>query len=105
MKLKHVDLDARCVYQDAREVKTKFSKTFITYFFPMGNEIRRIVNDWVLYLRQEKLWGNDAPLFPATQTVLGAANQFEAALCANIVETPSYPLISEQGGKDDSLCW
>ena len=27
------------------------------------------------------------------------------ALCANIVETPSYPLISEQGGKDDSLCW
>ena len=28
-----------------------------------------------------------------------------ATLCANIVETPSYPLISEQGGKDDSLCW
>ena len=27
------------------------------------------------------------------------------ALCANIVETPSYPLISEQGGKDDNLCW
>ena len=51
MKLKHVDLDARCVYQDAREVKTKFSKTFITYFFPVGNEIRQMVNDWVLYLR------------------------------------------------------
>ena len=34
--------------------------------------------------------------------------QFEGVavpLCANIVETPSYPLISEQGGKDDSLCW
>ena len=30
---------------------------------------------------------------------------FGEALCANIVETPSYPLISEQGGKDDSLCW
>ena len=28
-----------------------------------------------------------------------------ASLCANIVETPSYPFISEQGGKDDSLCW
>ena len=27
------------------------------------------------------------------------------ALCANIVETPSYPFISEQGGKDDSLRW
>src|SRR5580692_5749462 len=34
MKLKHVDLIARCVSQDAREVKTKFSKTFNTFFFP-----------------------------------------------------------------------
>ena len=79
MKLKHVDLVAGCVYQDAREVKTKFSKTFITYFFPVGDEIHQMVTDWVLYLRQEKLWGNDAPLFPATHTVLGAAHQFEAA--------------------------
>ena len=33
MKLKHVNLVAACVDQDAREVKTKFSKTFTTYFF------------------------------------------------------------------------
>jgi site-specific recombinase XerD len=32
MKLKHVDLIAGCVNQDAREVETKFSKTFTTYF-------------------------------------------------------------------------
>ena len=44
MKLKHVDLAAGCVEQDAREVKTKFSKTFTTYFFPVGDEIRRIVD-------------------------------------------------------------
>ncbi len=36
MRLKHVNLDARCVFQDARDVKTKFSKTFTTYFFPVG---------------------------------------------------------------------
>jgi integrase/recombinase XerD len=36
MKLKHVDLKEGCVQQDAREVKTKFSKTFTTYFFPVG---------------------------------------------------------------------
>ena len=36
MKLKHVDLVAGCVHQDARDVKTKFSKTFMTYFFPVG---------------------------------------------------------------------
>src|SRR5208337_4427513 len=34
MKLKHVDLTANSVNQDAREVKTKFCKTFTTFFFP-----------------------------------------------------------------------
>jgi hypothetical protein len=39
LKLKHVDMVAGCVNQDARDVKTKFSKTFNTYFFPVGEEI------------------------------------------------------------------
>ncbi len=78
MKLKHIDLAAGSVYQDAREVKTKFSKTFTTFFFPVGEEIQQIVADWVNYLRQVKLWGNDDPLFPATHMVLNAARQFEA---------------------------
>jgi hypothetical protein len=51
MKLKHVNLIAGCVDQDAREVKTKFSKTFTTYFFPVGEDIRQIVADWVTFLR------------------------------------------------------
>ena len=77
MKLRHVDLVGRRVYQDAREVKTKFSKTFTTYFFPVGDDdIRRVVEDWVNYLRQTKLWGNDDPLFPATRTAMGDARQF-----------------------------
>ena len=79
MKLKHVDLVAGSVYQDAREVNTKFTKTFTTYFFPVGDEIHQIVEDWVNYLRQDKLWDNDDPLFPATHMVLNAAMQFEAA--------------------------
>jgi integrase len=79
MKLKHVDLIAGCVNQDAREVKTKFSKTFNTFFFPVGDEIHEIVAEWVLYLRNEKLWGNDDPLFPATRTVQGAERQFETS--------------------------
>jgi len=79
MKLKHVDLVEGCVHQDAREVKTKFSKTFTTYFFPVGTEIREIVAEWVCYLREEKLWGNDDPLFPATRIALGATHQFEVS--------------------------
>jgi integrase len=77
MKLKHVDLIANSVNQDAREVDTKFSKTFVTYFFPVGDEIRRIVAEWVSFLREAMSWGNDDPLFPATRIALGATRQFE----------------------------
>lgn len=79
LKLKHVNLMAACVDQDAREVKTKFSKTFTTYFFPVGEEVQQIVADWVTFLRQDMLWGNDDPLFPATRVVVGPSRQFEAA--------------------------
>lgn len=78
MKLKHVNLAAGCVEQDAREVQTKFSKTFTTYFFPVGDQISRIVAEWVAFLREEMLWGNDDPLFPATRIALGPTGQFEA---------------------------
>lgn len=79
MKLKHVDLITDSVNQDAREVKTKLSKTFTTFFFPVGEDVREIVAAWVSYLRDEKLWGNDDPLFPSTRVTLGATRQFEAA--------------------------
>ena len=78
LKLKHVDLIAGCVNQDAREVRTKFSKTFTTYFFPVGDEILLIVEEWIRFLREEMLWGNDDPLFPATRIALGDSRQFEA---------------------------
>jgi len=78
MKLKHIDLVAGCVNQDAREVKTKFSKTFTTYFFPVGDEILEILVEWVTYLQDERLWGNDDPLFPATLMKVGSSCHFEA---------------------------
>src|SRR5271163_156716 len=77
-KLKHVDVVEECFEQDAREVKTKFSKTFVTYFFPVSREVLQIVIDWVDYLRTEKLWGNDNPLFPASKVALNADSQFAA---------------------------
>lgn len=77
MKLKHVDLVAGSVFQDAQEVRTKFSKTFPTFFFQVGDEIFQIVADWVKYLREEKLWSHDDPLFPATNIVLDNTNHFK----------------------------
>lgn len=79
LRLKHVDLEGRSIYQDAREVRTKNSKTFTTWFFPVGREIELIVIDWVRYLREEKLWGLDDPLFPATRIQLGPSHHYEAA--------------------------
>jgi integrase len=78
LKLKHVDLISGSIIQDAREVETKFSKTFTTYFFPVGKDVRAIVSEWVSYLRDKMLWGNDDPLFPATRIGLDANRQFEA---------------------------
>ncbi len=77
MKLKHVDLIMKCVIQDARDVKTKFRKTFNTFFFPVGEEVCEILATWVEYLREHKLWGNDEPLFPATRIMVGLSRQFE----------------------------
>lgn len=77
LKLKHIDLESECIFQDAREVNTKFSKTFTTYFFPVGDEIRQIVIDWVSYLKNNLLYGNDDPLFPKTNVVQGENRTFE----------------------------
>jgi site-specific recombinase XerD len=57
-KLRHIDIVECTVDQDAREVRTKFAKSFVTAFFPVGDEIRAVVVDWVNYLRREKLWGS-----------------------------------------------
>jgi len=79
IKLKHVDLDQGRIIQDARQVNTKFSKTFTTWFFPVGDDILQVVVDWVNYLQREKLWGGDDPLFPATKIVVGAGRHFEVS--------------------------
>ncbi len=79
MKLQHIDFAQDCVHQDARQVNTKFRKTFTTFFLPVGIEVRGIVEEWVQYLQKEKLLGNDDPLFPATRVIVGAEQQFVSA--------------------------
>ena len=51
----------------------------LPWFFPVGDNILQIVIDWVDYLRREKLWGADDPLFPATKIVVGANRHFEVS--------------------------
>ena len=65
LRLKHVDIDRKQVFQDAREVKTKFSKTSFVDWFPVGADIERIVVEWIEELRAMGA-EDDAPLFPTT---------------------------------------
>ncbi len=76
-KIKHVDLIDRSVYQDGREVKTKFSKTFRTNFFPVGGVFNDIFIEWVNYLKIELLFGEDAPLFPKTKLTQNKKREFK----------------------------
>jgi integrase len=77
IKLKHVDLMAGRIYQDPPEVRTKFSKPIETIFFPVGADIRSIVEDWVNYLQRDKLWSSDDPLFPRPLMGQNDVFQFE----------------------------
>jgi integrase len=64
MRLKHVDLVQHCVYQDARDVNTKFAKTFTTWFFPVDSAYLDAFADWVAYLREAELFGPGDARFP-----------------------------------------
>lgn len=78
-RLKHVNLDDGSVLQDATEVRTKFSKTFRTWFFPVGGDALEIVGDWVRHLRTRLLWCDEDALFPSTRIEVGPTRLFEAA--------------------------
>ena len=75
-KIKHINLEDESFNQDARDVNTKFSKTFTTFFFPVGDEIKQMAIDWINYLKLVKLYGNDDPLFPMNEIGLNEQQQF-----------------------------
>lgn len=64
LRLKHINMIDGCVYQDARDVKTKNSKTITTYFLPVDLEYLTCFTAWVSYLKETALFGPDDPLFP-----------------------------------------
>ena len=77
-RLKHIDIERGMIEQDAREVRTKNAKTFTTWFFPVGDDIRQIVIAWIEFLREQKAFGPDDPLFPKTKVANGDDLLFRA---------------------------
>ncbi len=78
LKLKHIDLEHRKVDFDGRDVATKFSKSFVTWFFPVGGDIESIFVDWIEYIKGEKLFGYEDPIFPKTAVVHKPGIGFQA---------------------------
>lgn len=76
-QLRHVNLEAGHVEQDARIVATKFAKTFRTIFMPVCDGAQTIVAEWVTELRKVHLSGHDDPLFPATAMGLSETGGFQ----------------------------
>lgn len=64
LRLKHINMIDGYVFQDARDVRTKNSKTITTYFLPVDAVYHECFADWVAFLRKKKLFGPDDPLFP-----------------------------------------
>jgi integrase/recombinase XerD len=75
-KLKHIDVENELIEQDAREVRTKRAKTFTTWFFPVGEDIRKIFVEWVAFLREQKVFGPEDPLFPKSKVAPGDDLEF-----------------------------
>ena len=75
IRLKHLDLDDRQLFQDAREMRTKFGKTFPTWFFPVGEDFVTIIADWRHELEQVHGFGPGDPLFPQTEVAFGTGGE------------------------------
>lgn len=78
LKLRHISIDRNRVFQDPRDVKTKFRKAIETMFFPVGDDVLEIVRDWVRYLSIEKQFGADDPIFPKTAVAPDGQGNFAA---------------------------
>ena len=73
-------------------VKTKYSKTFTTYFFPVGDDVADIVASWARTLREKHLWGNEDPLFPATKIEVDGSGKFQAVGLARTAWASAAPV-------------
>jgi len=76
LKMKHIDLTEGVVYQDARDVRTKASKSFRTWFFPIDGGALEIFTSYCQHMRDTLLWGDDDPLFPATLIAIDESGGF-----------------------------
>ena len=69
LSLRHIDMSKAppLIRQEPDRVETKFGKNISTYFFPVGDDFRWIVAEWVNELQTRLLFGPNDPLLPRTK--------------------------------------
>ncbi len=78
LKMRDVDPDQRYVFQNPRHAKTKFSKAIDSFFLPVGDDIVAIFTNWIAFLKNERGFGPDDPVFPKTIVQPGENHSFTA---------------------------
>ena len=78
LKLRDVDIANRYIFQDPRHANTKFRKPIHTFLLPIGGEVDQVFGEWISFLRGEKEFGPDDPVFPKTQVGPGQDQAFTA---------------------------
>jgi integrase len=77
LKIKHVYLADRHVFQDARDVRTKAAKTIESYFLPVDPMYLECFTLWITYLREVKMFGPQDALFPKAEVGVVPGGGFE----------------------------
>lgn len=85
LKIGHIDLVAGSIFQDGRDVNTKFSKTFTTWFFPVEGMYLDCLTAWIVELRTLLLFGTGDPLFPQPKMSVSSESGFQ---CTGLSRKP-----------------
>jgi integrase len=75
-RLGDINMNESFVDQDARHVRTKFSKSFRTFLMPVSDLAMAVAKDWHTELSADPSRGPDDALFPATAMTLGQDGGF-----------------------------
>lgn len=78
LKIKDFEQARNLISQNPNHVNTKFGKRIETYLMVIDESHLQIFFDWVAYLKTEKLFSPNDPLFPKTQNGQDENNCFKA---------------------------
>ncbi|PHQ93743.1 MAG: hypothetical protein COB40_13545 [Marinosulfonomonas sp.] len=71
LRIVHIDLANAYVHFDGKNVNTKFGKSYMTAFFPIGEDVERIVRSWISELKTKHLFSESDGAFNRSSQHLG----------------------------------